>query len=342
MSSNGGTLRLAVLIDGENIPAKDAANLFAHVHKLGNPIIRRVYGDFTRDGVKEWPKVISEHGGSAHQNGHTSAGKNASDIALAVDAMDFLHKRSVDGFCIVTSDGDFTSLAKRIREEGLKVYGFAHSTAAKALQVACDQFFPLAAAKPAKQAAFAPPNESPPKATAKSSGPSPAARKPNLAKAAIEEAFSASESEWMTLSALGTALRARDAGYLKKTGFASLKKLLTALNDHYHQCLAADGKTAQVRRRKPAANTVEKSENNTTKAKMPHVAWPWIEAAMPADLKEWITLSALEQVLNTRHPDYLEKAGHTSLKAILRALTDHFEMGLAEDGKAVQVRRRTA
>jgi hypothetical protein len=233
------TLRLAVLIDGENVPAADAAVLFAKVGKLGNPIIRRVYGDLTCNGGKEWAKIISEHGGSAHQSGHTSSGKNASDIALAVDAMDFLHKRVVDGFCIVTSDADFTALAKRIREEGLAVYGFAHTTAAKALKAACDTFFPLAAKTAVAPAAGKSPATS-----------STAKQKPHLAKPWIEAALPADGNAWLTLSALGQALRTKEAGYLKRTGYSSLKKLLTALNDCFEQGIAPDGKTAQVRRRK--------------------------------------------------------------------------------------------
>jgi hypothetical protein len=252
MSREIGGIRLAVLIDGENVPAKDAAALFSRVAELGNPIIRRVYGDFTKDGMKEWPKVISGHGGSGHQNGHTSAGKNASDIAIVVDAMDFLHKRSVDGFCIATGDGDFTSLAKRIREEGLKVYCFAHSTAAKALKAACDEFFALVPSEvmPAQKTVPKLVKPQPNQAGQPAASPA-AARKPNLAKQAIEQAIAANASEWMSLSALGTALRANDTGYLKKTGFASLKKLLTALNHSLEQGVAADGKTAQVRLRKP-------------------------------------------------------------------------------------------
>lgn len=236
-------LRLAVLIDGENVPAKDAAVLFAKVATLGNPIIRRVYGDFTKQGVKDWPKIISQHGGSAHQNGHTSAGKNASDIALVVDAMDFLHRRSVDGFCIVTADGDFTSLAKRAREDGFKVFCFAHSNVAKALKAACDGFFPLAAT-PSKSAAPKPPGS-----PAAKSVPVTPVRKPKLAVAWIQDALPA-DAQWMTLSALGTALRSKEPTYLKIAGYGSLKKLLTALGDRYEQGLADDGKTAQVRRRK--------------------------------------------------------------------------------------------
>jgi hypothetical protein len=242
MSTGDGQPRLAVLIDGENVPAKDAGPLFAKVAKLGNPIIRRVYGDFTKQNIKDWPKVISQHGGSAHQNGHTSAGKNASDIALVVDAMDFLHKRSVDGFCIVSGDGDFTSLAKRAREDGFKVYCFAHSKIADALKAACDGFYPLATAQQ-KSVVAKPATVS----AAKPAQPAPV-RQPKLAVVWLQETLPA-DKQWMTLSALGSAIRAREPAFLKKTGYASLKKLLTALNDRYEQGLASDGKTAQVRRR---------------------------------------------------------------------------------------------
>jgi hypothetical protein len=256
MNSNGGALRLAVLIDGENVPAKDAGPLFAQVAKLGNPIIRRVYGDFTKANVKDWPKIISDHGGSAHQSGHTSAGKNASDIAMVVDAMDFLHRKSVDGFCIVSEDGDFTSLAKRAREDGFKVYCFGHNKSPAALKAACDGFF-LLAEKPPEQAHPVPAVQTTSKPVTVAAAPvkkaaskqkPPAERKPQLARPWIDKALPADRS-WMTLSALGQALRAADKGYLKKTGVASLKKLLTAMNDRYEQGIATDGKTAQARRR---------------------------------------------------------------------------------------------
>jgi hypothetical protein len=249
MSSNGGTLRLAVLIDGENVPAKDAGPLFAQVAKLGNPIIRRVYGDFTKVNVKDWPKIISDHGGSAHQSGHTSAGKNASDIAMVVDAMDFLHRNSVDGFCIVSEDGDFTSLAKRAREDGFRVYCFGHNKAPAALKAACDGFF-LLAEKPQEKASVmpaAPPAKPATPATAKSQAVTKL-RQPLLAVDWLDLALP-NDKQWMPLSALGTALRAQEPAYLTKTGYSSLKKLLTALNHRYEQGISANGKTAQVRRR---------------------------------------------------------------------------------------------
>jgi hypothetical protein len=242
MNSNGGTLRLAVLIDGENVPAKDAGLLFAKVAKLGNPIIRRVYGDFTKQGVKDWPKVISQHGGNAEQNGHTSAGKNASDIALVVDAMDFLHKRSVDGFCIVSADGDFTSLAKRAREDGFKVYCFAHANAAKALKAACDGFFPLAAATPPPQA-----KPKPAEPVAKTGQPGTVFY-PHKALPWILEIWPANK-EWMTLKSLEKALTDKQPNYLSETNYPTTKKLLKALKDKFEPGVAADGKTEQVRRR---------------------------------------------------------------------------------------------
>ncbi|WP_156255646.1 NYN domain-containing protein [Sandarakinorhabdus oryzae] len=245
MNSNGGTLRLAVLIDGENIPAKDAGPLFAQVAKLGNPIIRRVYGDFTKGNFKDWPKIIDQHGGKAEQSGHTSTGKSASDIALVVDAMDFLHKRLVDGFCIVTGDGDFTSFAKRAREEGFKVYCFAHGKAAESLKAACDSFFSLAKSTPktAKTNLAKPAAQKP--AVPKPQKP----RQPDLARPWIKDALPTDGNQWMTLSALGQALGEKHKGYLKKTGCSSLKKILKSLPDQFEMGLAADGKTEQVRRR---------------------------------------------------------------------------------------------
>jgi hypothetical protein len=248
MNSNSSPLRLAVLIDGENVPAKDAGPLFAQVAKLGNPIIRRVYGDFTKGNVKDWPKVISKHGGSPSQTGHTSSGKNASDIALVVDAMDFLHKRSVDGFCIVTGDGDFTSLAKRAREDGFKVYCFAHSNAAKALKAACDGFYPLATTAP-KPAAPKPPASPPAKPKAAQPSKNVPTQNEHLALPLIDEVMAERPDGSFSLGELGKKLRAKDAAYLKKAGFGSLKKLITKLAKHYELSPGADGKIEQVRRR---------------------------------------------------------------------------------------------
>jgi uncharacterized LabA/DUF88 family protein len=323
---------LAVLIDGENIASSHADELFKKIENLGTASVRRLYGDWQNGRMKDWAAAAERHAMLAvHVQ---SNGKNSTDIAMAIDAMDMLHSGRFDGFCLVTSDRDFTRLATRIREQGCDAYGFGGKTAPNALVRAFRKFVVLGDAAPATKP---PANPAP-----KPAPPPVAAKHPTLARPWIDAALTAAGSEWMSLSALGQAIRAKESAYLKKTGYSSLKQLLSAMNDKYEQSAGTDGKTAQVRSRKPAAKSVEKLATNTTAIKRPHLAWPWIEAALPADLNEWVTLSALEQVLNTSHPDYLEKSGFASLKAVLRGLADHFELGLAEDGKTAQVRRRTA
>jgi hypothetical protein len=228
-------LRLAVLIDAENVPASDASWVFGKVATLGNPVIRRVYGNFTRPSVQAWVAVISQHGGVPRQCGHTSSGRNASDIALVIDAMDILHAGIANGFCIVTSDGDFTGLAIRIREHGLKIFGFAHNKMATSLRAACDEFWLLDAPSATAQIA-----------AAKTGA---IARHPERARADIERALAAHGPAWMTLSALGTAVRQHRPTYQQDTGFASLKKLIEALGSSFELGTAANGKTAQVRLR---------------------------------------------------------------------------------------------
>src|SRR5436190_22507032 len=116
--------RLAVLIDADNTSARIASGLFSEIAKIGEASVRRIYGDFSGTRLKGWADVLSAHAIMAHQNFANTTGKNASDIALVIDAMDLLHSGLFDGFCLVSSDSDFTRLAARIREQGLDVYGF--------------------------------------------------------------------------------------------------------------------------------------------------------------------------------------------------------------------------
>jgi predicted nuclease of predicted toxin-antitoxin system len=238
------SVRLAVLIDGENIAGSHADDLFNRIEGLGNASVRRIYGDYQNGRMKDWAAASEKYALTAvhvHANG-----KNSTDIAMTIEAMDLLHSNRVDGFCLVTSDRDFTRLAIRIREQGFIVYGFGEKKSTNALVRAYATFFLLGADKPASSVEkLQEPSAAP--AAEKSAAP----RHPAKARPWIEKAFNASGKEWLSLSALGTAIRAQESAYLKKTGFASLKKLLTALNDSYEQGVAADGKTAQVRRRQP-------------------------------------------------------------------------------------------
>jgi hypothetical protein len=133
--------RLAVLIDGDNAPPQIAAALFKEIAKLGEASVRRIYGDFSGTRLKSWADHLSEHAIIPHQNFANTPGKNASDIALVIDAMDLLHSGRFDGFCLVSSDSDFTRLASRIREQGVAVFGFGEQKTPTAFRQACKQFF---------------------------------------------------------------------------------------------------------------------------------------------------------------------------------------------------------
>jgi len=124
MAADSRTPRLAVLIDADNTSARIASGLFEEIAKIGEASVRRIYGDFSGASLKGWSDILSTHAIIPHQNFAYVPGKNASDIALVIDAMDLLHSGRFDGFCLVSSDSDFTRLAARIREQGTDVYGF--------------------------------------------------------------------------------------------------------------------------------------------------------------------------------------------------------------------------
>jgi len=130
----------AVLIDADNIPARHAEAILKEVTSFGEPALRRVYGDWSSDLLKGWPDKIRALGLVAHQETANSTRKNATDIGLVIDAMDILHSQRFDGFVLVSSDGDFTRLASRIREEGLEVIGIGEKKAPEAFLKVCNRF----------------------------------------------------------------------------------------------------------------------------------------------------------------------------------------------------------
>ena len=132
--------KLAVLIDAENASAKIASGLFKEIASIGEASVRRIYGDFSGTRLKGWSEVLADHAIMPHQNFANIAGKNASDIALVIDAMDLLHSGRFDGFCLISSDSDFTRLAARIREQGVAVYGFGEQKTQQSFRRACKRF----------------------------------------------------------------------------------------------------------------------------------------------------------------------------------------------------------
>lgn len=132
--------KLAVLIDAENARACDVQHVLEEVAHLGTPTIKRAFGDWTTDRLIKWKDVLNNLAIQPIQQFSYTTGKNATDAALIIDAMDILHARIVDGFCIVSSDSDFTRLATRIRETGRSVYGFGAKRTPQAFVAACDKF----------------------------------------------------------------------------------------------------------------------------------------------------------------------------------------------------------
>src|SRR5450432_2900402 len=133
-------LRLAVLIDADNVPYSNVKGVMEEIAKYGTPTFKRIYGDWTRPTVSGWKSVLLENAITpVHQYSYTS-GKNATDSSMIIDAMDILYTGRVDGFCIVSSDSDFTRLAMRLREAGMKVFGLGEKKTPTAFISACDKF----------------------------------------------------------------------------------------------------------------------------------------------------------------------------------------------------------
>ena len=141
MPSETRSPRLAVLIDADNASAKIADGLFEEIAKIGEASVRRIYGDFSNARSKAWADILSKHAIIPQQQFAYTTGKNASDITLVIDAMDLPHGGRFDGFCLVSSDSDFTRLAARIREHGVDVYGFGEQKTPESFRQACRRFF---------------------------------------------------------------------------------------------------------------------------------------------------------------------------------------------------------
>lgn len=141
-------LKFAVLIDADNVPYSHVKEMFQEIAKYGTPTFKRIYADWTKPTVSGWKKVLLENAIQPIQQYSYTTGKNASDSALIIDAMDILYTGKVDGFCIVSSDSDFTRLATRLRESGMKVIGIGEKKTLTPFITACDKFIYLEILKP--------------------------------------------------------------------------------------------------------------------------------------------------------------------------------------------------
>ena len=197
------TKSLAVLIDADNTSAKHAQAIFDEIVKLGEANVRRIYGDFSDKRLSGWDGAVKSLAILQHHQRSNSKGKNASDIALVIDAMDLMHKRTLDGVVLVSSDSDFTRLAQRLREEGLEVYGFGERKAVEAFRNACNRFIyveNLLEAGPEEKKA----GTDQAKIAAQKKDP------PNKARRIIADAIGEPDADgWRTLAMSGPAFKAR-------------------------------------------------------------------------------------------------------------------------------------
>ncbi len=136
-------LRLAVLIDADNIPYSNVKGMLEEIAKYGTPTFKRIYGDWTKPTIAGWKTVLLENAITPVQQYGYTKGKNSTDSAMIIDAMDILYSGKIDGFCIVSSDSDFTRLATRLREAGMKVIGIGERKTPYPFIVACDKFIYL-------------------------------------------------------------------------------------------------------------------------------------------------------------------------------------------------------
>jgi len=187
--------RLAVLIDADNTSPRIADGLFEEIAQVGEASVRRIYGDFSQGRLKGWADILAKHAIIPQQQFAYTTGKNASDITLVIDAMDLLHSGRLDGFCLVSSDSDFTRLAARIREQGVDVFGFGEQKTPESFRQACRRFIYTE-------------NLVPDAAVNVASATKQALQPASRAKSIIKKAILQMETEdgWAPLGAVGTQL----------------------------------------------------------------------------------------------------------------------------------------
>jgi uncharacterized LabA/DUF88 family protein len=221
MASEPRAPRLAVLIDADNASARIATGLFEEIARIGEASVRRIYGDFSSPRLKSWTEILATHAIMPHQNFAYTSGKNASDIALVIDAMDLLHSGRFDGFCLVSSDSDFTRLAARIREQGTDVYGFGEQKTPESFRQACRRFIYTENLLPGTPAPEEPQRED--------QRPKSMVRAPSVAVPLIRRAVSQMEDDdgWVSLGGVGQRLATLASDFDPRTfGYGKLGDLV--------------------------------------------------------------------------------------------------------------------
>jgi len=231
------TLRLAVLIDADNAQAAIIENLLAEIARFGEATVKRIYGDFTSQSSSSWKKVLQKNAIKPVQQFAYTTGKNATDSTMIIDAMDLLYTRKFDGFCLVTSDSDFTGLAMRLREEGITVFGFGESKTPEAFRNACHKFVltellrPTVESAPVAEAVWAESEPKPTVAQAVTPTPAPSVEFPTqFLLSALDQSLD--DSGWANLGTFGSYLTKLQPDFDSRLfGYKKLSDLVKAKTD---------------------------------------------------------------------------------------------------------------
>lgn len=229
-------LKLAVLIDADNIPYSNIKGMLEEIAKFGIPTIKRIYGDWTMPTVSGWKPALLEHAITPIQQYSYTRGKNATDSAMIIDAMDILHSDKVDGFCLVSSDSDFTRLATRLRESGNLVIGLGEKKTPRPFIVACDKFIYIEIIEsktPSKRDVSK-------KSTQESNVEKIDYDLIELIKSTIQDIED--DDGWAALSAVGALINKKKPDFDPRNyGFSKLTPLVNSLSKH----LIIDARTAE-------------------------------------------------------------------------------------------------
>jgi len=231
--------KMAVLIDGDNAQASLLNKMLAEIAKHGSVTIRRIYGDWTTQNMHSWKDALHMHAVQPIQQFRYTVGKNATDSALIIDAMDIMHRRLVEGFCIVSSDSDYTRLATRIREEGFFVMGIGQKKTPKSFVNACDLFIYTENLAPQRRESKPRPEQGRSRSASKKEEQQlPQQPQPLYAGAdpmpLLREAYEmvVQENGWANLGPMGKALQQLDPGFDPRSfGQRQLSSLIKSLPD---------------------------------------------------------------------------------------------------------------
>lgn len=254
-----GQQRLALLIDADNAPPAVIDGLLAEAARFGSTSVKRIYGDWTSPRLNQWKRQLLKHSIQPVQQFAYTSGKNATDSALIIDAMDLLYTGNFDGFCLVTSDSDFTGLAVRLREEGLLVYGFGEQKTPEAFRNACHKFIFTEVLRPLPSSTIPDTTvvlsvpEKPALAPSPESSPPPAAPKKALPLQFVLQALdqASDDTGWANLAAFGS--------------------YLTKLQSDFDPRLYGFKKLSDLVKSKPHVFTVEEREVAGTNSKVIYV-----------------------------------------------------------------------